>query len=150
VRIYFDVSSLNRPFDDQGQERIRIEAEAVALILARCGAGGWRQVSSAMALIEISANPDAERRRNVRSLLPVEDDIIDLDESIVRRAQLVEAMGFTRADAAHIAASEAQRADVLLTCDDRFLRAAQRSKRRLAVKVANPVIWLEEQDVQNT
>ena len=145
MRIYLDVSSLNRPFDDQGQERIRIEAEAVALILARCGAVDWKHVSSAMAVIEIDANPDPEKQRKARELLPPESDIIDLHEPIVQRAQMIEAMGFTRADAAHIAAAEAQSADVLITCDDRLLRAAQRSRRRLAVRVANPVGWLQEQ-----
>jgi hypothetical protein len=32
--IYLDVCCLNRPFDDQTQERIRLEAEAVLHILA--------------------------------------------------------------------------------------------------------------------
>lgn len=39
--IYLDVCCLNRPFDDQTQERIRLEAEAVLLILERCQAGTW-------------------------------------------------------------------------------------------------------------
>jgi hypothetical protein len=33
VKIYLDVSCLNRPFDDQGQVRIRLETEAVTIIL---------------------------------------------------------------------------------------------------------------------
>jgi hypothetical protein len=32
--IYLNVCCLNRPFDDQTQERIRLEAEAVLRILA--------------------------------------------------------------------------------------------------------------------
>jgi len=98
-----------------------------------------------MALIEIGDNPDSERRRKVRKLLPPSNDIIDLEETVLRRAKMIEALGFTKADAAHVAAAEAQMADVLLTSDDRFLRAAQRSKHRLAVEVANPIQWLEEQ-----
>jgi hypothetical protein len=34
-RIYLDVCCLNRPFDDQCQERIRLESEAILLILER-------------------------------------------------------------------------------------------------------------------
>lgn len=34
--IYLDVCCLNSPFDDQTQERIHLEAEAVMLILNRC------------------------------------------------------------------------------------------------------------------
>jgi hypothetical protein len=37
VRIYFNTSALNRPFDDQSSERVRLEADAVAAILAAVG-----------------------------------------------------------------------------------------------------------------
>ncbi|HWB53126.1 MAG TPA: hypothetical protein VG722_03005, partial [Tepidisphaeraceae bacterium] len=51
--------------------------------------------------------------------------------------------GFRTADAVHVAAAEAQHAGVLLTCDDRFLKAAKRLKARLTVAVQNPVRWLQ-------
>jgi len=38
-RVYFDTCALNRPFDDQGQPRIRIEAEAVEHLLRAIGEG---------------------------------------------------------------------------------------------------------------
>ncbi|WP_256875183.1 hypothetical protein [Nostoc sp. C052] len=44
--IYLDVCCLNRPFDDQTQERIRLEAEAVLLILANCQTGEWQMLVS--------------------------------------------------------------------------------------------------------
>jgi len=34
--VYLDVCCLNRPFDDQSQDRIHLESEAVLLILERC------------------------------------------------------------------------------------------------------------------
>jgi len=34
MRIYLDVCCLNRPFDDQTQERIHLESEAVLIILS--------------------------------------------------------------------------------------------------------------------
>jgi hypothetical protein len=66
TRIYLDLSCLNRPFDDQSQVRIRLEAEAIVLILERLDVGVWRQVSSEIAVIEIDAIADEERRVNVR------------------------------------------------------------------------------------
>ena len=45
MKIYLDVSCLNRPFDDQTQARIRLEAEAVLLILEQFDDGAWQQVS---------------------------------------------------------------------------------------------------------
>jgi hypothetical protein len=35
MRLYIDLSCFNRPFDDQGQERVRLETEAVLLVLTR-------------------------------------------------------------------------------------------------------------------
>jgi hypothetical protein len=42
MKIYLDVCCLNRPFDDQTQDRIRLETEAVMLILGRIAAKDWQ------------------------------------------------------------------------------------------------------------
>lgn len=63
MKIYLDVSCLNRPFDDQSQARIRLEASAVGMILEAVEASRWSLVSSEMATIEFDANPDAARPR---------------------------------------------------------------------------------------
>jgi hypothetical protein len=34
VRIYLNTSALNRPFDDLSAQRVRLEAEAVSVIVA--------------------------------------------------------------------------------------------------------------------
>ena len=146
MKLYLDVSCLNRPFDDQRQARIRLETEAVALIFERFDAGRWRQVSSQIAEIEIAAMPDAERRRRVRALLPPQADIIMLTPEIFARAADLEGMGFKAADAVHLAAAEAQEADVFLSCDDRLCRLARRRRDRLTVVVANPLAWLKENE----
>jgi len=145
VRVYLDVSCLNRPFDDQRQTRIRLESEAVTLIFERFDAGRWRHVSSEMARIEISAMADEERRRRVRALLPGPRDIIKTTPGIVRRATELMDLGLRAADAVHLAAAERAKADVLLTCDDRFCRAARRNRAKLKVVVGNPLTWLAEQ-----
>jgi hypothetical protein len=55
-------------------------------------------------------------------------------------------LGFKPADALHVAAAEAMRADVLLTCDDRMVKTGRRNRSRLRVIIANPLAWLKEQD----
>jgi predicted nucleic acid-binding protein len=144
MRIYLDVSCLNRPLDDQSQERVRIEAEAVALILERCDSGAWRHVSSEMAMVEIAANPDADKRRKARRLLPLRRDILVIDDAVLLRGKVLVGFGFTVGDAVHIAAAETLRAAALLTCDDRLIRSARRLRRHLRVEVRNPVDWLRE------
>ncbi|MGA2440730.1 MAG: PIN domain-containing protein [Tepidisphaeraceae bacterium] len=151
MRIYLDVSCLDRPFDDQWQSRIRLETEAIAIVFHWFETGVWQHVSSEVVLVEIAAMPDLERRRRVSALLPDSDRIIALSAPILTRAESLIEMGFKPADAAHVAAAEAQRANVLLTCDDRLVRLARRMRGRLAVEVDNPLSWIRKhEDAQNT
>jgi predicted nucleic acid-binding protein len=62
------------------------------------------------------------------------------------RAAECAGLGFKAADALHVAAAEALRAGVLLTCDDRMLKAGVRTAKRLQVVIATPLTWLEEQN----
>jgi predicted nucleic acid-binding protein len=144
VKVYLDVSCLNRPFDDQGQARIRLEAEAVTLILDECERGAWQQVSSQMATIEIDAMPDADRRARVRLLLPDPAATLQLTPEVAARATSLQGLGFKPADAVHVAAAEAVGADVFLSCDDRLCRLARRRRAELTVAVANPLDWLKD------
>jgi predicted nucleic acid-binding protein len=144
MKVYLDVSCLNRPFDDQTQGRIRIETAAITLIFERFDAEVWEQVSSDMARIEIDAIPAAERQNRVRMLLPKAKSISKLNDAVFQRAAELEAMGFKPADAVHIAAAERWGADVFLSCDDRLCRLAKRRKGDLHIAVANPALWLKE------
>ena len=45
-RIYLDACCLNRPFDDLTQPRIRLESDAVILIIERVAAGAWLLLGS--------------------------------------------------------------------------------------------------------
>ncbi len=46
TKIYLDTCCLNRPFDDQTQERICLESEAVLAILSRIEKGEWEWIGS--------------------------------------------------------------------------------------------------------
>lgn len=146
MKLYLDVSCLNRPFDDQNQSRIRVETTAVTLIFERVDAGLWQQVSSEMAAIEIDAISDTDRRNRVRMLLPESTSIMKLNKATFDRAEVLGRIGFRPADAVHVAAAERAHADVLLSCDDRLCRLAKRHKNDLQVQVANPIDWLKEME----
>ena len=146
MRIYLDVSSLNRPFDDQRQPRIRLESEAITMILERFDNRRWRHVSSQMVEIEIRAMSDARRRARVARLLPRRTDRISLSDRIVARASEIGQLGLKPVDAVHVAAAEMIKADVLLSCDDRLCRVARKLRTRLRVRVVNPLDWMQENE----
>ncbi len=137
-----DVCCWNRPFDDQTQNRIHLEAEAVLAIVAEIERGQWQLISSEATDLEIENNPDLERLERVRRLLPRRVQVA-LDVQTAARAHELEALGFLGMDALHLAAAEAAQADVFLTTDDQLLRRAKRAPRRLRVRVENPLTWLQ-------
>ena len=144
MRIYFDVCCLNRPFDDQTQDRIHLESEAVILILKRVRSGNWEWISSEAVDFEVRQTPDAERRRRVESLIRYADRSVLIEASVVNRASELKEIGFGAYDALHLACAEHCNADVFLTTDDKLLRLARQSSSRLKINVDNPLIWLKE------
>ena len=144
MKIYLDVCCLNRPFDDQVQDRVRLESEAVLSILNHSKAKGWRLLNSEVINIEISKMPDNDKRQKVTILSIMLQSNIVVDEDIERRAIELENLAFKPFDALHIACAEKGKADILLTTDDDFLRKASQCKNTLKVKVENPVRWLME------
>ena len=57
MRIYLDVCCVNRPFDDQTQDRIHLESEAVILILKHVRSGNWEWISSEAVDFEVRQTP---------------------------------------------------------------------------------------------
>lgn len=143
-RIYLDVCCLNRPFDAQRQDRIRLETEAVLLILRHCDAGEWQWISSVVVEEEINNTPNHERRHRVTSILSGAHVVVALTATAVERAHIFKALGFRTYDALHLACAEQAGADVFLTTDDSVIRTATRHAGELNVRVANPVAWLLE------
>src|SRR5438045_599496 len=69
MRLYLDVCSLNRPYDDQSIDRNRLEAEAVLVIVGRVSRGQHMMVSSEIIDLESEASPDREKAELVRETL---------------------------------------------------------------------------------
>jgi hypothetical protein len=144
TRIYLDVCCLNRPFDDQSQDRIRLESEAVRLILTRIEAAELEWIGSELLAVEIEQTPDLERQRRVLLLVRHVDELVTITEKERQRANKLQGLGFRGFDALHLACAESGRADVFLTTDDKVLRRGKRLAAELTVRVANPLAWFQE------
>lgn len=142
MKIYLDVCCLNRPFDDQAQERIRLEAEATLLILAQVQKDEVTWLSSEIVQLEVRQNPDAEGVRRVNLLLQSAHQEIVFGTAEQSRAIEFETLGFQAFDAMHLACAEIGQVDYFLTTDDKLLRRTRRFARQLKVKVENPIDYL--------
>jgi predicted nucleic acid-binding protein len=143
-KLYLDSCCLNRPFDDQTQGRVRREAEAVLLILARILAGEWEWIASEVVRYEIGRTSLPTRRRHIEALLADAHEIVSVGDTEVERGEQLATLGFRDFDALHLACAESGGADVFLTTDDRLLRLASHHAGQLRVRVENPRVWLEE------
>ena len=144
MRVYLDACCLNRPFDDQSQERIRLEAEAVILILNRVERKDLEWVGSEILDFELTQAPDADRVIRVSVLARFAHKKIRIDQAVEKRAWELGKLGFDAYDALHLACAEKGGVEVFLTTDDRLVRLAHRLSGVLRTSVKNPLIWLSE------
>src|SRR3989339_580269 len=126
MRIYLDACCLNRPFDDQRQERVHFEAECVEAIIQHIQGGQLEWIGSWALIYEISYITEPERRLQLFRLLSWAKETVLVRDVEERRSEELRAVGFKGMDALHVACAESGNVDVLLTTDDRFLRAAER------------------------
>ena len=144
--LYLDVCALSRPFDDQHPLRIRLETEAVHLILAHVKQGRYALSVSPVHRREIAAIPDGYERTGLQTILeqygvPAVVDIV----ATRQRAEDLVAVGFGVADAAHVSVAE-QLGSPFISCDDKLLKKCGRYG--IAVWCGNPVAYCEKEGLR--
>jgi hypothetical protein len=142
MRLYIDLSCFNRPFDDQGQERVRLETEAVLSVLTRVVEGKDTLLWSPVMSFENDKHPKADRREEIALWERRAERSVSLTDNLEHRTRQFVQQAIAVLDAAHLAAAEAGHAEILLTCDDVLIRRAARLG--LALRVLNPVTYLDE------
>jgi len=121
TKIYLDNCCLNRPFDDQTQPRIHLEAEAVKAILKLYEQGYWEIVISQISLVEVRNVKDPSKRQKLQYIVSQISSLIPLSEPLIQRAKYFESNRLEAMDAMHLACAE-QGAKVFLTVDDKLLK----------------------------
>ena len=143
-KIYLDTCCLSRLFDPPTQVRIIREAETIRQLLAYFTGNHWHWIISDALLGEVNRTPDLEERSQIRAWLTLAHQTIRVGAREASRGQQLEALGFQKLDALHIACAESGGADLFLTTDDRLLRRGSRYNVQLRVRVENPHTWLQE------
>ena len=144
--IYLDVCALSRPFDDQAFLRIRLETEAVNLILSKIKGGEYRLVVSPVHREEIKAISDTFERIELQARLITLGQSVKADMvAIRRRAENLIDLNFGVADAAHVAFAEQCGAE-FISCDDALVRKC--SKHKIKTWSGNPVAFCEKEGLR--
>jgi len=123
MKLYFDNSFLNRPFDDPLAGMNSKESAVLFGIIRFAKEGKVELVHSAMIELENTANDIAARKSFVASVMHLAALYQNLTDDIVRRAQaIVQAYRLQAIDAVHIASAEAAQVDYFITCDYTVLK----------------------------
>lgn len=144
--VYLDVCALSRPFDDQTQARIRLETEAVELILSHVRHQSLRLVISPVHALEIAAIDEIEERQTLEETINLLEQPFKFTLAQARqRAEQLMAIKIGLADAAHLAFAEQAQAD-FVSVDDRLLKQATRA--HLRIWFGNPVEFCEKEKLR--
>lgn len=145
-RLYIDVCTLCRPFDDQNMMRIRLETDAFYLILRSIQNKTYEIVISPVHLKEIEQIKDMCERVNLEILLNRYGVKPQYNLNKIRkRAEQLYLLKFGVADAAHIAFAEAT-SNFFITCDNKLLKKCNKSK--INVSVMNPINFCLKEDLR--
>ena len=143
-KIYLDTCCLSRPFDNQIQDRIRQETEAITQIIAYVEAGHLHWIASEVLTHEVDKNANLNQRFQIQRWLTSATRTVLIGETERARGKQLELLGFSQQDALHLACAESGGAALFLTTDDRLLKIAKRCYEQLRIRVENPEIWLQE------
>jgi len=122
MRIYMDNCCFNRPFDDQSQLKIKLEAEAKIYIQENILLKKLELVWSYILDYENTANPFDERRNSIQLWKNhATDDRVENAE-IIKKAETIHLKGIKSKDALHIACAIFSKSDYFITTDDSILK----------------------------
>ena len=116
MRLYFDCCCYNRPFDDQSQQRIHDESEAILSLINRVAACGDTILDSSILRLEIEHISESVKKAKVQQLHRIASEVITYAPEIRRRAEEIRQMtAIHEMDSLHLASAEFGNADVFLT-----------------------------------
>lgn len=141
-RIYLNNSTLNRPFDDQIQARIKLETEALFQILSDIDSRNSKLILSEVTELENSKNPYYSIKIRIDELISKADRKIKVTAATKRQAKIFENTGLNGMDALHLAAAVQGKVDFFVTCDDSFLKKAKEITSGQSIKIMNPIEYV--------
>ena len=141
MRVYLDNCCFNRPFDDQSQARVRLEAEAKLEIQQRIKDKVIELAWSYILDYESEANPFDERRDVIARWKTAAVADVKETEAIIEQAREIADRGLRAKDALHVACALAAGCDIFLTTDDLVVK---RMRGYAGIAVMDPTQFIVE------
>jgi predicted nucleic acid-binding protein len=134
MRVYLDNCCYNRPFDDQSQIRIALEAQANLFIQRLVGEQEFELVWSYVSTHENENNPFVSKKTSIRNFSQNAGVVVIENETILSDANRYQRVTIKKLDALHLACAKDGGVDFFITTDDRLLKCKTSD-----VNIINPV-----------
>jgi hypothetical protein len=141
MKIYLDNCCFNRPFDDQLQIRIKLEAEAKLKIQEKIRSGELQLIWSYILDYENSKNPYAERKIRIAGWKRYAIEDVAENPEVLEAANLLNRIGIQKIDSLHLGCAIYSKCDYFLTTDDGLLR---HSDQITNIKINDPIGFIKE------
>lgn len=142
LKIYLDNCCYNRPFDDQSQIKIHLEAQAKLYIQAKIREGAYDLVWSYILDYENGKNPYEEKRIAIAPWKEISSFCVaEETEDILLFAESLASKGIKTYDALHISCAIAAHCEYYLTTDKKLLNTSIPE-----IKIVNPIAFVNEME----
>ena len=141
MKLYLDNCCFNRPFDDQSNFRVRLEAEAKLRVQDQIRSSCYHLVWSYILDYENSKNPYRDRREQIAKWRGYAYDDIESSEAIMQHASTMKLLGLKQMDVFHVACAIHAGCDYFLTTDKGILKYATQVQ---ALHITDPIGFIQE------
>jgi len=145
LKIYLDICSYSRPFDDQSQMKIRLETEAKLYIQSSVKENKYALVWSYMLDFENSVNPYEDSKNAISLWKDIAHEYCFSSDEILALGKEIMKFGIKEKDSLHIACAIKNECDYFISTDRKLL-----NKPITKIKIINPIDFiLETEDSTN-
>ena len=142
MRIYLDNCCYNRPYDDQSQFSVNLEAQAKLHIQTQIHDGKYELVTSDMLYYEIQQMPHESRKQAIETFIEENSTVhvgYERQEQVDFLAAEIMKSGVKYKDACHVASAILANCDFFLTTDKRLLKYSSGK-----ITIVNPVVFINQ------
>jgi len=140
IKLYLDNCCFNRPYDNQEQIKVQLEAQAKLYIQEKIKNIDYQLIWSYILEYENSQNPYDIRKNEIIEWKHLSEIIIKPDKEILKRAESFEKYNIKLKDALHISCAIEGKADYFLTTDIVLIKKGLKYNN---IKIINPITFIE-------
>jgi len=141
LRVYLDICTFNRPFDDQNQLKIKLETEAKLFIQQGIINGTYELVWSYILEYENNQNRYDDKRNAIYDWKKIAKIHCVENDKIIEYAENLKKINLRTKDALHIACGVYTNSDYFITTDRQLFNLKLDD-----IKIINPMAFLNEME----